>query len=331
MKQKYVVPTPYPTPTPTATGTPTPTPFPTPTLTIAPNPQPTFTVTPTYVIPPDPQPTTNATPSVNSTPNPTPNPTFSILPGYTKTPIPYPSPTSTPTVVAPTQSPQSVYTPVLLQTTDPGIDPGNGTVTLTVSNGPSTVKVTKSAQGLVSEATEAPAVVDSTPELAATGQDRSSQAVFDRHQQRLRSSWPRGSAAAKLSWTGQGPTAKTNELFVTEGTSASALARGPGWYEDTTKPGAAGNIAIAGHRTGFGAPFADLDRMRWGDVIELQAPDGHVRSYVVAEKLLVQPDETWVLGPDVLQDGSHTLTLTTCDPPGVNTRRLVVIAREAHP
>jgi LPXTG-site transpeptidase (sortase) family protein len=201
-------------------------------------------------------------------------------------------------------------------------------VTLTISNGPSTVKVKKSAQGLVSEATDAPEVVDSTPELAATGRNRSSKATFDRHQQRLKNSWPSGSAVAKLSWSGRGPSADVDELFVASGTSTSALTRGPGWYTDTTKPGAAGNIAIAGHRTGFGAPFADLDRMQLGDSIRLETPDGRVIAYEVAEKLLVQPDATWVLGPDVLRDGSNTVTLTTCDPPGVNTRRLIVIARE---
>jgi LPXTG-site transpeptidase (sortase) family protein len=342
VKQKYVVPSPDPTPTPTVTGTPTPTPYPTPTLTISPDPQPTFTVTPTYLVPPNPvvtptpSATATATPTATGTPTPTPtatatptpNPTFSIIPGYSKPPIPYPSPTAVPTVVAPTQGPQSVYTPVLLQVSGQGTSSASSKVTLTISNGPSTVKVKKSAQGLVSEATDAPEVVDSTPELAATGRNRSSKATFDRHQQRLKNSWPSGSAVAKLSWSGRGPSADVDELFVASGTSTSALTRGPGWYTDTTKPGAAGNIAIAGHRTGFGAPFADLDRMQLGDSIRLETPDGRVIAYEVAEKLLVQPDATWVLGPDVLRDGSNTVTLTTCDPPGVNTRRLIVIARE---
>lgn len=334
IKQKYVVTTPEPTPTPTPTATPTPTSTPKPTSSVSASPQPTVTVTPGYVVPP--KPTVTETPTVSPTPTlsptatvtPTPNPTFSIVPGYTRPPIPYPSPTSTPTVVAPTQGPQSVYTPVLLQPTNETSTTGNSEVVLTIANGPSTVKVTKSAQNLIAQATNASAVVDSTPELAETGQARSSQAAFERHQERLQTRWPRGPSVAKLSWSGRGPTSKVSELFVSSGTTSSNLERGPGWYRDTTRPGADGNIAVAGHRTGFGAPFGNLDRMRLGDEISLQTPDGGVSTYQVAETLLVRPEATWVLGPDVLRDGSNTLTLTTCDPPGVNTRRLVVIARE---
>ena len=58
----------------------------------------------------------------------------------------------------------------------------------------------------------------------------------------------------------------------------------------------------------------------------MQTPDGVRRTYRVAEVRLVDTDDVWVLGPDPLGTGISTLTLTTCDPPGVNTQRLVVIA-----
>lgn len=205
---------------------------------------------------------------------------------------------------------------------------GDSKVTLTLSNGPSTVKVVKSAQVLAEQAANAPAVVGVTGELAATGRAQSSQSTFDRHQFRLRSLWPEGGAIAKLRWHGRGPTSASEELFVTEGTSDTDLARGPGWYEGTARPADDGNIAIAGHRTGFGAPFGDLNRMQAGDALTLTTSRGDVRTFRVAKKMLVDPDATWVLGPDVLRDGSNTLTLTTCDPPGINTKRLIVVARE---
>jgi LPXTG-site transpeptidase (sortase) family protein len=58
----------------------------------------------------------------------------------------------------------------------------------------------------------------------------------------------------------------------------------------------------------------------------MQTPEGDRRTYRVADVRLVDTDDVWVLGPDPLGTGTSTLTLTTCDPPGVNTKRLVVIA-----
>jgi LPXTG-site transpeptidase (sortase) family protein len=48
--------------------------------------------------------------------------------------------------------------------------------------------------------------------------------------------------------------------------------------------------------------------------------------YSVERTEIVDPDDTWVLTADPLGTGRPTLTLTTCDPPGVNDKRLVVFA-----
>lgn len=48
---------------------------------------------------------------------------------------------------------------------------------------------------------------------------------------------------------------------VLEGTDARTLSQGPGHYGATAMPGERGNLAIAGHRIGRGAPFGDLDRL----------------------------------------------------------------------
>ena len=115
-------------------------------------------------------------------------------------------------------------------------------------------------------------------------------------------------------------------IYVFAGTTDAALAQGPGWYRTTARPGERGNTAIAGHRTGHGSPFADLDRVKVGDQITLTTPEGDVRSYRVVDSFTVAPDESWVLGPDPRGDGASLLTLTTCDPPGVNSERLIVQA-----
>src|SRR5919205_1099741 len=59
------------------------------------------------------------------------------------------------------------------------------------------------------------------------------------------------------------------------GTGASALRAGAGHYPNTPLPGEEGNVAIAGHRTTYGKPFANLDRLKVGDEIFLETPVGN--------------------------------------------------------
>lgn len=115
-------------------------------------------------------------------------------------------------------------------------------------------------------------------------------------------------------------------FYVGPDVSERGLAAGPGHYPGTVDPGQPGNVAIAGHRTGWGFPFRDLDTVKAGDRIRLVDRSGAKHTYVVETTLLVDPNETWVLGPDPLGTGKPTLTLTTCDPPGVNSKRLIVLA-----
>ena len=46
------------------------------------------------------------------------------------------------------------------------------------------------------------------------------------------------------------------------------LKNGPGHYPGTPLPGQKGNAAIAGHRTTYGAPFADVDELQAGDQLQ---------------------------------------------------------------
>ncbi len=61
---------------------------------------------------------------------------------------------------------------------------------------------------------------------------------------------------------------------VVEGTSSGALRAGAGHYPQSPLPCEGGNVAIAGHRTTYGKPFADVDKLAVGDTIDLETPVG---------------------------------------------------------
>jgi len=111
------------------------------------------------------------------------------------------------------------------------------------------------------------------------------------------------------------------EKTVVQGVSLGMLKRGPGHYPTTPMPGQPGNAAVAGHRTTYGAPFYRINELVPGDPILVTTRQGRFR-YEVAEKRVVRPDETAVLGPSK----DNRLTLTTCNPRFSAAQRLVVIA-----
>jgi sortase A len=108
---------------------------------------------------------------------------------------------------------------------------------------------------------------------------------------------------------------------VVEGTNTPDLRQGPGHYQGTPLPGQAGNAAIAGHRTTYGAPFYNLDALHPGDEIMLTTPQG-VFTYKVDRSTVVSPSDRSVL----LASATPELTLTTCNPRFSASSRLVVQA-----
>lgn len=113
------------------------------------------------------------------------------------------------------------------------------------------------------------------------------------------------------------------EAVVVEGTSTSALRAGAGHYERTALPCETGNAAIAGHRTTYSRPFADLHRLRRGDEVVLITPVGRCVYEVAGAPWVTAPDDVSVLGR---VRGGSILTLTTCHPPGSDRERLIVRA-----
>lgn len=114
---------------------------------------------------------------------------------------------------------------------------------------------------------------------------------------------------------------------VVEGVSLDDLARGVGHYPGTEQPGQVGNFAVAGHRATNGEPFANLDRMRAGDVVVAETRRRWF-TYVVDSTRIVRPSDTWVLDPvpgkPAAEPTEALLTLTTCNPRWASTERLIV-------
>lgn len=111
------------------------------------------------------------------------------------------------------------------------------------------------------------------------------------------------------------------DKFVVEGVTESALKEGPGHYPGTPLPGEPGNASIAGHRTTYGAPFYDLDKLTAGDKILVSTNAGQFL-YVVDHSAVVKPTDVAVIGPT----SDNRLTLTTCNPRFSATTRLIVVA-----
>jgi LPXTG-site transpeptidase (sortase) family protein len=129
---------------------------------------------------------------------------------------------------------------------------------------------------------------------------------------------PEGSVVARLQIPAIGV-----DQYVVEGTAEGDLAKGPGHYIGTSMPGQAGNVAIAGHRTTYGAPFNNLNGLAAGDPIYLTSDTGERLTYVVTGKpAVVSPKDVSVL--NTLND--NRLTLTTCNPRFSASSRLVAVA-----
>jgi len=114
------------------------------------------------------------------------------------------------------------------------------------------------------------------------------------------------------------------DRIVVQGISREDLRKGPGHYPDTPLPGQEGNVAIAGHRTTYGAPFGNLDLLEEGDKIFVRTAYGSFTYEVFLANFIVQPKDVEVLQNDKFRPA--ILTLTTCNPKYSAAQRLVVQA-----
>ena len=110
--------------------------------------------------------------------------------------------------------------------------------------------------------------------------------------------------------------------YVVFGATSDKLEYGPGYILGTALPGSGGNFAIAGHRTTYGAPFGNLDKVQIGESIIFQTNTNQYE-YRVIDVKIVSPEDNYVL-----EDyGDDRITLTTCHPKFSARQRLVVIGQ----
>ena len=124
--------------------------------------------------------------------------------------------------------------------------------------------------------------------------------------------------------------------MVVEGVDVESLRKGPGHYPDCRRgfekplctdeeeiwPGEVGRVIISGHRTTYGAPFYDIDRLRRGDEIRLETKWGDF-TYEVTGSEIVPPNSTDIATP---VSDKPELVLTTCNPRFSAAERLIVSA-----
>ena len=113
------------------------------------------------------------------------------------------------------------------------------------------------------------------------------------------------------------------DVVVVQGVDDNALRAGAGHYPDTPLPCDYGDVAIAGHRTTYGKPFANIDRLAPGDQITLVTPIGSCVYRVNQPPFVVLPTDVAVVADT---PGVPTLTLTACDPKGSASHRIVIKA-----
>ena len=112
--------------------------------------------------------------------------------------------------------------------------------------------------------------------------------------------------------------------YVVAGVRLKDLERGPGLFPGSPMPGQKGNVAIAGHRTTFGAPFSRINEIQDSDKIILESKDGTFTYIVNGEPKIVLATDTAVAkttNPDIA-----TITLVSCYPKWTSTKRIVVVA-----
>jgi sortase A len=117
---------------------------------------------------------------------------------------------------------------------------------------------------------------------------------------------------------------------VLQGTDSDTLTQGIAHYSGTAFPGQVGNFAVAGHRTTYGKPFANIDLLQSGDIIVVETKADYV-VYTVDRHVIVTPDQVAVIAPVPQQPGVQPkqawLTMTSCHPRFSATQRYVVFAK----
>jgi sortase A len=117
------------------------------------------------------------------------------------------------------------------------------------------------------------------------------------------------------------PKISLNAIFVQGTRWGPDLSQGPGHYPQTSLPGVGRTMAIAAHRTTFGAWFRHIDSLRADDRITLKLPYATFHYRVFKHEIVKSGD--W----SIIRDrGFDTLVLSACHPLYSASHRWVVFA-----
>lgn len=114
------------------------------------------------------------------------------------------------------------------------------------------------------------------------------------------------------------------DLLFLEGSSDTQLLYGAGHMDNTALPGQTGNCCIAAHRGYyFGTYLYRANELTNNDIITT-VHLGKSYNYSVFKKFYVSPKDTYILKQP---NDKKILTIITCDPPIIGTRRLIIQAK----
>lgn len=100
-----------------------------------------------------------------------------------------------------------------------------------------------------------------------------------------------------------------------------------GYMPESTPPNEPGLTYFVGHRTGFGAPFRELDKLQVGDILTVKNAAGVVEEYEVEFVEIRKPTDDI---PELSRlNGVSNLLLVTCHPEFSTELRLIVGASGA--
>jgi sortase A len=112
-----------------------------------------------------------------------------------------------------------------------------------------------------------------------------------------------------------------NAVFVQGTRWGPDLSQGPGHYAQTSLPGVGRTMAIAAHRTTFGAWFRHIDSLKTSDRVSLRLPYATFYYRVFRHKIVNSGD--W----SIIRDrGFDTLVLSACHPLYSASHRWIVFA-----
>jgi sortase A len=119
------------------------------------------------------------------------------------------------------------------------------------------------------------------------------------------------------------PSIKVSKWIIA-GAGYKQLEQGPGLFSGSPLPGQLGNVAIAGHRTTYGAPFGRINEIHDGATITITTTTATYNYLVRGEPRIVEADDVAVVktsDPTVA-----SLTLLSCHPKWTSKQRIIVTA-----